>query len=357
VTANATTSPAAAGQSVTAAGQARDRLLAAAEHKMREFISSERFRWSSVTPQAGALVDAVSVIVNAGGKRLRPAFCLSGYLAAGGDPGDPCIIPAAVALELLHVCALIHDDVIDESSLRRGVQTVHAWHTDDHRRHHWRGDSRRYGESVAILAGDLALVYADRFMNDAPATVDAAWGELRSELIIGQHLDVAAAAEGAADPELARWIALVKSGRYTIHRPLVLGASIAGRPDLGPAFEAYGAAVGEAFQLRDDLLNVFGSAAATGKPGGLDIEQGKMTLLLTLAIKRDPHLRELVSAPSDDQARLHARLTGAGVREDVEKHIGMLVEQGCEALAQAPMDSEWRDELANMAHQVAYRDR
>jgi geranylgeranyl diphosphate synthase, type I len=354
-TTTATPSPHAATRA-TRVGRERDALLGLAEERMWEFLGAERARWLGVDERAGELIDAVAGLIRAGGKRLRPAFCLSGYLAAGGDASDTSVIPAAVALELLHACALIHDDVMDASPLRRGRRTVHAKYADEHNSRQWRGSPQRFGENVAILAGDLALVYADQIMAEAPPTVDAAWGELRSELIIGQYMDVAAAAGPSAEPDLSRWIAIVKSGRYTIHRPLVVGAVIAGRPELASVFEAYGAALGEAFQLRDDLLNVFGDDRVTGKPCGLDIEQYKMTLLLTLSIQRDVQVRDLMSGASPDPARLRGILAETGVRDDIEAHIGELVERGCQAIAEAPLDVEWRDELAAMAYKVAYRD-
>lgn len=332
-------------------------MLRLAEAGMREFLAAERARWLGVDQRASVLIDALAGLINAGGKRLRPAFCLSGYLAAGGEVSDTSAIPAAMALEMLHACALIHDDVIDASPLRRGQPTVHAWHAHEHESRQWRGDPCRFGENVAILAGDLALVYADQLMAEAPPAVDEAWAELRSELIIGQYMDVVAAAGISAEPELSRWIAIVKSGRYTIHRPLVVGAIIGGRRDLAPAFEAYGAALGEAFQLRDDLLNVFGDDQVTGKPGGLDIEQHKMTLLFTLAMQRDIYLRDLMSSSDPDLPRLRGILVETGVRDDIEAHIEMLVAQGCEAIANAPLDADWRTELAAMAHKVAYRDK
>jgi geranylgeranyl diphosphate synthase type I len=341
----------------TRAGHDRDRLLSLVDDKMHAFLSGEQAHWLAVDHRSTVLIDAVTQLITAGGKRLRPAFCVSGYLAAGGDPSEDAIIPAAVALELLHACALIHDDVMDESALRRGTPTVHTRFAAEHGSEGWHGQSGRFGESAAILAGDLALVYADRLMAQAPPVAQAAWGELKSELIIGQWMDVLAAARFATDLELARWIAIVKSGRYTIHRPLVVGAIIAGRPELTPAFEAYGTAVGEAFQLRDDLLNVFGDENVTGKPGGLDLEQHKMTLLLTMAINRDERVGRLLPAARDDSSGLLRVLAESGVRDDVEKHIDALVERGCAAIADAPLSTEWHDELIIMAHKVAYRDK
>ena len=183
--------------------------------------------------------------------------------------------------------------------------------------------------------------------------------QLRTEMIIGQSLDIAVAAEQVADPELARWIALCKSGHYTIHRPLLLGATVAGRPDLTGAFADYGLAVGEAFQLRDDLIDAFGDSAASGKPAGLDFDQHKMTLLLALVVQRDERVRELVTGSRDgwDAAALRKLLEEAGVRADVERHIDDLVRTARQAIAGAPLAAVWRDELAALAGRIAYRDR
>ena len=334
----------------------RARLMELVEEQLQEFFRAERERWSAEQPRGCELVAAIAELVAAGGKRIRPAFCISGYLAAGGDPDDHRVVPAAAGLELLHACALIHDDIMDGSAQRRGAPTVHHQHSALHRQLGRRGDHIRFGESVAILAGDLAMVYADRLMATVPL-VESLWAQLRSELIVGQFADVLAAADFSVDLELARWVMVAKSGRYTIHRPLQLGATIAGRPDLAATFEAYGAAVGEAFQLRDDLMDAFGDAAVTGKPDGLDFKRHKMTLLLGLAMQRDPGIRDLLTPGPDSAGQLRRRLEETGVRHTVEQHIDRLVEQGCRTLADAPMAAVWHDELTAMAHLVAYRDR
>jgi geranylgeranyl diphosphate synthase type I len=331
-----------------------DRLSGVVEQRIRDFLAAERIRWSRVNEQASSVIDAVAGLIDAGGKRLRPRFCLSGYLAAGGDQGGIAVVPAAAALELLHACALIHDDIMDEASSRRGRPTVHTRHMAEHQRRRWRGDPGRFGENVGILAGDLALVYADQFMAQVPADVGRMWGELRTELIIGQYMDVVSAAAPADGPELARWIAMVKSGSYTILRPLVVGCMVAGRPELAGVFTAYGTALGEAFQLRDDMLNAFGDPRVTGKPGGLDLEQRKMTLLLALAVQRDGRIAGMISS---DPGGVRVILEESGAREELEKHIGLLVDEACDAIADAPLDEEWREELAAIAYEVAYRER
>ncbi|MEU4929113.1 polyprenyl synthetase family protein [Streptomyces yokosukanensis] len=331
-------------------------LLRRVEDTLRTLLAGERDAWAEVHEQAVVPIEALSELIASGGKRIRPAFCVTGYLAAGGDPDDPGIVAAGAALEMLHLSALVHDDVLDDSSRRRGVPTVHTQHAALHDSRGWQGESRRYGEGVAILVGDLALVYSEELMAKAPASVLPEWNRLRSEVMIGQYLDVHAAAEFSVDPRSSRLIARIKSGRYTIHRPLVVGANAAGRGDLAPAFEEYGEAVGEAFQLRDDLLDAFGDSADTGKPTGLDFTQHKMTLLLGWAMQRDEHIHRLITQPGHTPDELRRRLVDTGVPADVEQHIADLVERGCKAIADAPVDQVWREELVDMAVRVAYRN-
>jgi geranylgeranyl diphosphate synthase type I len=333
----------------------RDGVMSRVEERIERLLAGERTRWAAVDARATTPVDAIATLVASGGKRIRPAFCVSGYLAAGGNPDEPAVVSAAAALELLHACALLHDDVMDDSALRRGSPTAHVLHAEQHRARDWSGESRRYGESVAVLAGDLALVYSEQLMGEAGRAVRDLWDETRSELIIGQFLDTAVAAQRIIDTELSRWVAVCKSGRYTIDRPLALGAVLAGRPDLVDVFSVYGLALGEAFQLRDDLIDAFGDTAVAGKPTGQDVEQHKVTLLVALAMERDSRAREVVST-GDSQA-LRDLLVRNRVRVDVEERIDELVGKATAAVAQAPLEPLWQRELVFMAHRVAYRDK
>ncbi|RII13472.1 Farnesyl diphosphate synthase [Streptomyces sp. YIM 130001] len=333
-----------------------DDLMQRVEQRLSSFLAEQRADADGIDPRATDALDALASLVMSGGKRVRPAFCLTGWLAAGGDPEGLGIVEAASGLEMMHVSALIHDDVLDDSGQRRGKPTVHTVFAGRHAERDWQGEARRFGEGVAILVGDLALVYADDLVSLGPAAARKEWQKLRSEVIIGQYLDVAAAAEFSVDPRLSRLIAVIKSGRYTIHRPLVMGAMGAGRADLAPAFAEYGEAVGEAFQLRDDLLDVFGDSARTGKPTGLDFTQHKMTLLLGWAMQRDERIRSLITEPGHTPDEVRRRLLDTGVQENVERYIASLVERGCDALDDAPMDPVWRDVLRDMAVRAAFRD-
>jgi len=342
-------------------GAARqETLLDRVGRRIAELLDAEKKHWSAVDPRVAVPVEAVAELVNAGGKRLRPLFCVTGYLAAGADGDEDTLVDAAAALELLHAFALIHDDIIDNSPTRRGTPTAHAAYTDLHARRGWAGESRRYGEGVALLAGDLALSYANRLAGALSGPAAEVWHELVTEMIVGQQLDVALAAEAVPDEALARWVAVCKSGRYTIHRPLALGAALAGRPELHGVFEAYGVAAGEAFQLRDDLLDVFGDAEVTGKPAGLDLDEHKMTLLIALAAGKDPEVARLVaeSRHADwNPAALRAALHGCGVRADVEARIDALVADARTALKGAGLPDRWRLRLEELADMVAHRDR
>ncbi|WP_349256623.1 polyprenyl synthetase family protein [Frankia sp. CgS1] len=246
------------------------------------------------------------------GKRLRPAFCYWGWRGAGGPDCDE-IVTAAAAIELLHACALIHDDVMDASDTRRGRPAAHRRFSRVHRTAGWRGDPADFGRSAAILLGDLFLAWADELLAASrmpPEALVRAWptyGRMRSELMAGQYLDLVGQAEagphGGLDPGRAVRIARYKTAGYTVVRPLQLGGLLAGAPpDLLAAYAAFGLPLGEAFQLRDDLLGVFGDPAVTGKPTGEDLRDGRPTGLLALALTRAQpaaaaRLRTLISPP------------------------------------------------------------
>ncbi|WP_069813240.1 polyprenyl synthetase family protein [Streptomyces sp. TP-A0874] len=350
-----TTSPPATAPASAARNRAE--VLSRVEERLKSLLDLEHRRWAEVDHRATAPVEAISRLVRAGGKRLRPDFCVVGFLAAGGTPDDPRVVEAGTAIELLHAFALLHDDVLDGSAVRRGVPTAHVRHAEEHRSRGWQGEPRRYGEGVAVLAGDLAFAYAGRLAQELPRQARRVWAELVGEMIVGQHLDVAVAAEAVADPDLSAYIANAKSGRYSIRRPLELGASLAGGSHLSGAFEAYGTALGEAFQLRDDLIDVFGDAGVAGKPVGADADNHKMTLLVSIAVRDDPAVRELVARDDLPPGELSRALERAGVRATVEHRIDRLVTEAGEALAGTPVDEEWRVVLAEMAVAVAYRDK
>ncbi|WP_426574833.1 polyprenyl synthetase family protein [Aquihabitans sp. McL0605] len=309
------------------------------EGRVTELLDQETGRWAAVDPDLLHPLEALRALVMAGGKRLRPVFCHWGFVAAGGAPDDQRIIDAGAAFELLQAFALIHDDVMDGSATRRGEPAVHRRFADRHGEQAWAGESRRFGEGVAILAGDLALVYADVLIPDGGPELAALWHELRIELNIGQYLDLAGTATGGVGREGARRIARLKSGRYTIERPLQLGALLGGDAELAIQLSTYGDPLGEAFQLRDDVLGVFGLESRTGKPVGDDLREGKPTLMLAVAHERahgtDVELLARVGDPDLDAetiAELQALFVSTGALDVAEAEITALAARAVSAL-------------------------
>jgi geranylgeranyl diphosphate synthase, type I len=337
------------------------------EARLTALLAGERARWEAVDPDLAAPIDALATFVTVGGKRLRPAFCHCAFVGAGGDPNDPLVVDAAAALELVHTFALIHDDVMDGSDTRRGADAVHRQFVMEHLRSRWRGEPRRFGEGMAILVGDFAFVYADLMMRHAPAEAVTIYDELRIELCVGQSLDLVGTARAVADPAAARRIATYKSGKYTVERPLHLGAALAGRLDeFAEPLSAIGLPLGEAFQLRDDVLGVFGDEEVTGKPVGDDLREGKLTPLVVIATERatgdaeDEALLGRLGAADLDPLEVRALqdlFVSTGALADVEVTIERLVAEARAALARASLAGDAREHLEDLATYVAWRDR
>ena len=338
------------------------------EERLRRLFDGEHARWSAVDPDLGEPFAALRDYVLAGGKRLRPAFCYWAFVGAGGDPEDPCVVDAGAALEMLHSAALVHDDIIDGSLVRHGAETVHVRFGRLHRDHGWSGSPPRFGEGAAIVIGDLSLVYSSRLMAGAPRQAVEVFEEMRLEVNVGQYLDILGAAEGVRLPgdvaaQRARRICRYKTAKYTIERPLHLGAALAAPARLaelaGPLSE-FGLPLGEAFQLKDDLLGVFGDPAVTGKPVGDDLREGKPTLLAGLAASRQPGFADRYGASDlteGEVRRLQGIIESTGARAEVEKTVTELVARSEEALRALPLRREAVEALADLARFVAGRDR
>ncbi|HAS10407.1 MAG TPA: polyprenyl synthetase [Acidimicrobiaceae bacterium] len=334
------------------------------EARLTALLDAEVARWSALTTDLVEPLDALRSLVMAGGKRLRPAFCFWGFVGAGGDPEDPIVVDAGAAFELLQAFALVHDDVMDGSATRRGFRTAHLAFADRHQLEVWRGEGRRFGEGVAILIGDLAHVYADLLLRDAHREVLDVWDELRIELNVGQYLDILGTARGDTDPEGARRIARYKSGKYTIERPLHVGAALAGRyAELGPALSAYGDPLGEAFQLRDDILGAFGEGTVIGKPVGDDLREGKPTPLLAAATSAaDAGQRDVLARigepdlTDDEVSTIQATLRDTGALDEIEAQIAQLSASAIAAVQEADITEDARTALVDLAHFVAWRE-
>lgn len=312
---------------------------------------------------AAPLYAEIERIVSSGGKRLRPAFCVWGH-RAGGRADDAAVARVAASLELLHTFAIIHDDVMDRSPLRRGQATsFRALAAIDG----VRGDADRFGSSAAILVGDLAMALADELwwsvQAEGPRLEEAAsiYHAMRAEVIGGQYLDLLAAARGDATPEEARRISILKSGRYTVERPLQIGAALAGAsPAVREVLARFGAPLGEAFQIRDDLLGAFGDESVTGKDAFADLREGKQTLLVALARKaatraqQDVLDRRLGDAALDEAGAEEVRAVfgETGARAEVVAIVEGLVDEAVQVLGAGPIPAEPAAALRALAEQV-----
>ena len=331
--------------------------------RLEGFVRRAAATTMAVDPVLGEVTDEIQGLVAAGGKRLRPAFVYWGHRATGAAHDDAVLGPAA-AVELLHTFALLHDDVMDRSARRRGRPSAHAALATEHRSRRRLGDADWFGASAAILAGDLAFVWADELFDatalpsDAMTRARAVFTSLRREVIAGQYLDLVLAADRAAHEETARHVALLKSARYTVTRPLLLGAALAPEGDglaAAPALQAYGDAVGIAFQMRDDVLGLFGDPEATGKGRLDDLREGKRTLLVLRALRlADEHQRQVLLAclgdpEIDDSSAAAARdaVAASGALASVEALIAALHATALRAIEGLPAAA--RDALTELA--------
>lgn len=291
------------------------------------------------------MAERVAAFVRRGGKRLRTAFVWCGWRAAGGSGDAGPVLRTGAALELLQACALIHDDVMDGSPLRRGGPAMHVDFAREHRSGRTGGSAESFGTSAAVLAGDLALAWADDLLTETAlasphgSRLHDEWRAMRTEMVAGQYRDLRAQASGSSGADEALTIAVLKSARYTVARPLALGASLAGADarTLG-ALRAAGRCAGLAFQLRDDLLGAFGDPALTGKPADEDLRSRKLTPLLAVAVRLAEATGDqdaaAVLAPDADARpghtveRMRAALERTGARAEVEARITDLAAAG-----------------------------
>ncbi len=325
--------------------------LRARVHKaLDEFLARQSDALERVSPECTPLIEAVTDLVR-GGKRLRPAFCYWGWRGAGGQDGEP-IVHAAAAMELFQAAALIHDDLMDDSDTRRGQPSVHRRFAARHAAAGWAGDGERFGLAGAVLAGDLCLAWSGELLAGCglpPDRLTAArvpFDRMRTELMAGQYLDMLEQAVAGNRPQTAvdraRRVIRYKSAKYTIEEPLLIGGTLAGAdPHLLATYRDYGLPLGEAFQLRDDILGVFGDPWETGKPAGDDLREGKRTVLIARTLQAagpaDRALADrLLGRPdldADGVATLRELIRGTGALDTVEGLIGELVDRSRAALA------------------------
>ena len=336
-------------------------IAARVQIRLGEILAAERQEWAALDPSLDEPLGDLADMVLGGGKRIRPAYCHWGWLVGGGEPSGDGALDGGCALEILHAFALAHDDVMDGSDTRRGAPTVWRKFVQRHRDRRWLGEDRRFGEAAAVLVGDMAMVLADRTLGEVTPETRAVWDGLRTELNMGQFLDVVGSARGSATADEARKIIEHKTARYTVVRPLQLGAALAGRPDLAEPLARHGRPVGMAFQLRDDVMGAFGDPAATGKPVGDDLREGKPTLLMALArsaaTQSQRAVLEAVGSEMGDEtvAGVQQVIVDTGALARLEDEISDLLEEALDALEALPDVPAAKEALAATARFVATR--
>jgi geranylgeranyl diphosphate synthase type I len=353
----------------------------AVSQRLNIFLTAQSASTVELGPEAELLVDAGARAL-AGGKRLRARFCIAGWRAveeAGRAPGPlPAeVVDAAAALEIFHAAALVHDDVIDNSDTRRGKPAAHRSLEASHASRRWAGDAAAFGRSGAVLLGDLLVAWSDDLLEEGltaasparAARARAEYATMRREVTIGQFLDIAEESAYVSEPddmhaERALRVASLKSARYSIQQPLAIGAALAGADASQQAsLAAFGHPVGMAFQLRDDVLGVFGDEAATGKPSGDDLREGKRTVLIAYARERlAPPSRRIIdelvgdaALDPDQVASLQRTIIETGALERVEQLIADYSREASRALSGARLGNAAVGELRDLALAAAVR--
>jgi len=338
----------------------------AVEEELGIFLNREAAYLNSISTELSPVSDSLTSFLLDSGKRLRPLFAYAGFLASGGALDKP-VIRAMASLELLQACALIHDDLMDGSDTRRGKPSIHRHFESKHVQDDLDGFAPHYGLSAAVLLGDLALVWSDQMLNSAGLTTEQLaqllpyYNEMRVELMAGQFLDIHEQTQKSTSVDRSMKIARYKSGKYTIERPLHFGAAMTSAPaETFTALSAYGLPLGEAFQLRDDLLGVFGDPSVTGKPAGDDLREGKRTVLIAMTNDRQSESQREIARKHFGKPDLDAEgvsllreiIESTGARAELEATIERLTDQALTA-AQAAVFTEDGNamlvELANIA--------
>lgn len=353
----------------------------AVSQRLDNFLSAQRHAGAEFGTEAELFTEA-GIATISGGKRLRARFCIAGWRAveeASRAAGElpPAVVDASAALEIFHAAALVHDDVIDNSDTRRGRPAAHRALEAAHVGSRWAGDAAAFGRSGAILLGDLLVAWSDDLLEEGLATAPpeqaaaarAQYAAMRREVTIGQFLDIAEESAFLTQPddlhaERALRVASLKSARYSIQQPLLIGAALAGADGAQlDALAAFGHPVGMAFQLRDDVLGVFGDEAVTGKPSGDDLREGKRTVLIAFTRERLERgarrtVDELIGDPDlepDQIAALQRTILDTGALERVEELIADYSRRAERSLSGARLGNAAVGDLRDLARAATVR--
>lgn len=335
----------------------QDLFIGGVAGKLNDFLAGQQTMMAGISPDVAPLMGSISNLVT-GGKRLRALMCYWGWRGAGGSAGHADVVTAGCALELFQAAALIHDDIIDRSDTRRGGPSVHRQFSLLHESEGWALDNERFGHAAAILTGDLCLSFSEESFTQiggrAASGTEARriFNLMRAEVMAGQYLDILEEVAGpvrdrAGAVQRAKSIIRYKSAKYSMEHPLALGGALAGADEeLLRSYSAFSLPLGEAFQMRDDVLGVFGDPDTTGKPAGDDLREGKRTVLVNLAIEKAPapeseYIDRMLGRQDlgeAEVAEIRRIMVECGALEAAEALIGGLSDTAFEALERLPLD-------------------
>lgn len=360
-------------------------LLEAIQTELDDFLNERQAEFASISPELSPIIDYTRDLVR-GGKRFRALFCywswqgnLSGAALAHQEKSLTAVVKICAALELFHAAALVHDDLIDQSDTRRGKPAMHKRFEQLHSNSGWSGLANRFGAAASILVGDLMLAWSSELFGNAllecdDKNIEAAcrdeFGRMRVEVMAGQYLDVLEENAAAGLPitdavARANRVMLYKTAKYSIEAPLLIGAALAGSSVASRReLSAFAIPLGLAFQLRDDVLGVYGDPSVTGKPAGDDLREGKRTVLVALTRqvlegKVGEMFDQMLAATDlgpDQISLMQQTIIGTGALKKVEK---MIIELGNEALAtleDLQIDSTAKQQLRLLANLVMNRE-
>lgn len=361
------------------------RLVDLVQQTIDEYLAERSPQLIQIAEELAPFVDYSRALL-AGGKRFRALFCYWGWQAVATDdlldessaPDFESVRLAAAALEVFHAAALVHDDIMDNSDTRRGMPAVHRRFQELHESSQWLGSSIHFGESSALLLGDLLLSWSDELFSEglsrlsdlrARIAARAEFNLMRTEVTVGQYLDILEEKAWSRQPESAlleraHRVVIFKSAKYSVEAPLAIGASLGGGSLAQlAALREFGLPLGVAFQLRDDVLGVFGDPTITGKPAGDDLREGKRTVLIAIArSKLPPSARRLVDELLGDPEitdlqveLLQNTIRESGALDDLELIIEQNLAVALAAVVDAPLGRAAKRQLTGLAETVTRR--
>jgi geranylgeranyl diphosphate synthase type I len=348
--------------------------VAAVAGKLNDFLTSRQNIMSGISQDIDPLMGSIANLVT-GGKRLRALMCYWGWRGAGGNAAASEVVTAGSALELFQAAALIHDDIIDRSDTRRGGPSVHRRFSQLHADQGWSLDSERFGHAAAILTGDLCLSFSEETFTDigeraaSGSQARLIFNLMRAEVMAGQYLDILEEVAGpvrdrAGAVTRAQSIIRFKSAKYSTEHPLALGGALAGASEeLLRGYSAFALPLGEAFQLRDDVLGVFGDPVTTGKPAGDDLREGKRTVLVAFALdlatpEESAFIDSRLGRPDltdDDVAEIRRIIVDCGALQATEVLIDEFGGAAFAALDLLPLDDLPKTALRKLAEATVSR--